>query len=359
MKKSAGRYFRTAIKQGMSMSAPELKYDLENVPCALCGSEFHDVYLAQAKELYNGLDARFDVVRCRECGFVYTNPRPTAATIGCFYPDSAQYYQPKVSRVAAANWSRKGWKKALQQAVLARRFGYPLPRLAAPLELFSSMFWRKKFRLAHVPHFVSNGRLLDIGCAWGGYLGRMRELGWEAYGIELNAEAARHAREELGLTQVRAGSFADLDYPDGFFDVVHMSMVLEHLHEPGEALRRIHRLLRADGQLILSVPDISGFEARLFKDKCYTLQVPQHLSHFSPETATELLRRRGFTVEEIIHQKAKRDIIQSAAYLENRTLSRLLDSSLVRSLILGPLVAVLAALGKTSRMSIFVRKERV
>lgn len=339
------------------MSAPELKYELETVPCPLCSSAAYDVYLVGAKELYNGLDARFDVVRCRECCFVYTNPRPTAATIGCFYPDSAQYYQPKASRVAAGNWSRKGWKKALQQAVLACRFSYPLPRLAAPLELFSSMFWRKKFRLAHVPHFVPNGRLLDIGCAWGGYLGRMRELGWEVHGIELNAEAARHAREELGLIHVRAGSFADLDYPDGFFDVVHMSMVLEHLHDPGEALRRIHRLLRADGQLILSVPDISGFEARLFKDKCYTLQVPQHLSHFSPETATKLLCQTGFSVEEIIHQKAKRDIIQSAAYLENRTLSRLLDSSLVRSLILGPLVAVLAALGKTSRMSIFARKE--
>lgn len=341
------------------MSASELKYELETVPCPLCGSAAYDVYLSQAKELYNGLDARFDVVRCRECGFIYTNPRPTATTIGCFYPDSAQYYQPKENRVTVGNWSRKGWKKALQQAVLARRFGYLLPRLAAPFELIASTFWRKKFCLAHVPHFVANGRLLDIGCAWGGYLGRMRELGWEVHGIELNAEAARHAREVLGLTQVRAGSFADLDYPDGFFDVVHMSMVLEHLHDPGEALRRIHRLLRAGGQLILSVPDISGFEARLFKDKCYTLQVPQHLSHFSPRTATLLLRRTGFTVEEIIHQKAKRDIIQSAAYLENRTLPRLLDSSLVRSLILGPLVGMLAALGKTSRMSIFARKERV
>lgn len=341
------------------MATSALKYDLETVPCALCGSDRHEVYLRQAKELYNGLDARFDVVRCRQCGFVYTNPRPTAASIGCFYPDSARYYQPKTSRVTAGNWSRKGWKRALQQSVTARRFGYPLRRVLPLLDALPALAWRKKLRLAHVPHFVVNGRLLDIGCAWGGYLWRMQELGWEVHGIELNAAAARFAREELGLANVRAGSFADLDYPDASFDVVHMSMVLEHLYEPGAVLRRIHKLLRPGGQFILSVPDITGFEARLFGDRCYTLQVPQHLSHFSPETMTRFLSQAGFAVEEILHQRAKRDFTQSAEYLGNRPLARVLKHPLVRGLVLGPLVALLAALGKTSRMSVFARREDI
>lgn len=340
------------------MTASDLKYDLETVPCALCGSDHHDVYFSRAKELYNGFDEYFDVVRCRECGFVFTNPRPTAATMNCFYPDSARYYQPKASRVTAGNWSRKKWKKVLQQSVLARRFGYELRRLPPLVDFLPRLLWRRRMRLAHVPRFVPDGRLLDIGCAWGGYLWRMQELGWEVYGIELNATAARYAREELGLAHVRSGSFADLDFPDGAFDVVHMSMVLEHLHDPAEALTRINELLRHDGQLILSVPDISGFEAKLFKDKCYTLQVPQHLSHFSSETVTRFLRQAGFAVEEILHQRARKDFLQSAEYLENKTLARVLKHPLVRGAVLGPLVGILAALGRTSRMSIFARKER-
>jgi 2-polyprenyl-3-methyl-5-hydroxy-6-metoxy-1,4-benzoquinol methylase len=342
----------------MAMPTSDLKYDLETVPCALCGSDRHDVYFSRAKELYNGFDEYFDVVRCRECGFVFTNPRPTAATIGCFYPDSAQYYQPKTSRVTAGNWSRKKWKKALQQSVLARRFGYELRRLPSLVDFLPGLIWRNKLRLAHVPHFVPNGRLLDIGCAWGGYLWRMQELGWEVYGIELNATAARFAREELGLANVRSGSFADLDFPDGSFDVVHMSMVLEHLYDPVEALQRINTLLRNDGQFILSVPDISGFEARLFKDKCYTLQVPQHLSHFTPATVTRFLCQAGFDVEDILHQRAKKDFLQSAEYLQNKALAHVLKNPLVKGAVLGPLVGMLAALGKTSRMSIFARKER-
>lgn len=259
--------------------------------------------------------------------------------------------------MATGNWSRKPWKKALQQSVFARHFRYPLHRLPLLLDVLPGLFWRKKLRLAHVPRFVANGRLLDIGCAWGGYLWRMQELGWEVHGIELNATAARFAREELGLAQVRSGSFADLDYPEAYFDVVHMSMVLEHLYDPADALQRINKLLRPGGQFILSVPDISGFEARLFKDKCYTLQVPQHLSHFSPETITRFLRQVGFAVEEILHQKAKKDFLQSAEYLENKLLARVLKNPLVKGVMLGPLTGILAALGKTSRMSVFARKE--
>jgi len=340
------------------MTATGLKYELETVPCPLCGSAEYEVYFPRAKELYNGLDAYFDVVRCHHCRFVFTNPRPTAATIGCFYPDSAQYYQPKASRVATGNWSRKSWKKALQQSVFARLFGYPLQRLPLLLDLLPCLFWRNKLRLAHVPRYVANGRLLDIGCAWGGYLWRMQELGWEVHGIELNASAARFAREQLGLDQVRSGSFADLDYPDATFDVVHMSMVLEHLYDPADALQRINKLLRSGGQFILSVPDITGFEARFFKDKCYTLQVPQHLSHFSPETITQFLQQAGFAVEEILHQKAKKDFLQSAEYLENKFLALLLANPLIKGVVLGPLTMILAVLGKTSRMSIFARKEK-
>jgi hypothetical protein len=47
----------------------------------------------------------------------------------------------------------------------------------------------------------------------------------EVYGIELNATAARYAREDLGLATCAAAPFADLDFPDGL-SMRHMSMVL-------------------------------------------------------------------------------------------------------------------------------------
>jgi 2-polyprenyl-3-methyl-5-hydroxy-6-metoxy-1,4-benzoquinol methylase len=328
--------------------SPGLDYELETVNCCVCGSSESEVYLKRAKELYNGLDAWFDVVRCRGCGHYFTNPRPTAATMGCFYPDSARYYQPKPGR----GEGKVEGRSRLRRSLLANYFGYDFSSLPKPVDFLAHLRLRRRLLLAHLPRFVPGGRLLDIGCAWGGYLARMRQLGWSVYGIELNEAAAAHARDTLGLTEVGTGSFDDCRYPDGFFDVIHLSMVLEHLHDPAAGLARIGRMLRPGGQLILSVPDISGFESRLFRDKVYTLQVPQHLHHFTPASISRLLRQSGFRVERILHQQTKADFVKSAAYLEDGDWRRLLTAPPARWL-LGPLTALLARLGRTSRMSVF------
>ena len=135
-----------------------------------------------------------------------------------------------------------------------------------------------------------------------------------------------------------------------------MGMVLEHLYNPVSVLRKINHMLKAGGQLILSVPDISGFEVMIFKDKCYTLQVPQHLSHFSPVTISRVLQETGFKVDRIVHSKSKKDIVKSADYLENKALARFLRQGIVRTLVLGPFSTILALLGKTSRMSVYATK---
>ncbi len=330
---------------------PGRDYLLETVPCACCGSSRHEIYLKGAKELYNGLDAWFDVVRCRECGHYFTNPRPTRDTIACFYPDSARYYQPKPQRTAPARETRS----VLRRSILANYFGYDFKSLPKVIDFLPFLLLRRRLFLAHLPRFVPRGRLLDVGCAWGGYLLRMQSLGWEVCGIELNSAAADYARDTLGL-DVRAGSFADLAYPDASFDVIHLSMVLEHLHDPVAALSTIRRMLRPGGQLILSVPDLSGFEARLFREKAYTLQVPQHLHHFTPATIRRLLQQTGYRVERVVHQQTRSDFLKSAEYLDPGPLRSLLRCRPAKSL-LGPVVALLARLGRTSRMSVFAIAE--
>jgi len=334
-------------------SEVRLKYDLETVDCALCGSDDYHIWISRAKELYNGFEEYFDVVRCGQCGFVFTNPRPTPETISVFYPDSAGYYQPKKDRTSTKATELQKLRAMLKDTALAE-LGYP--RKPHPVPRF---LWRGELRrlcFAHVPRYVPDGRLLDIGCAWGGYLSRMRDLGWEVHGIELNPGAAGFARDELDMKNVHCGSFNDLDYPEEYFDVVHMSMALEHLHHPFQALKKISSLLRRGGQLIVSVPDVSGFEMRLFRDKCYTLQVPQHLSHFSPETLSRFMEKAGFTVDDILHQKSKKDFIKSAEYLDRNDIRRLWTNPVIKNFFLGLFVSVLARMGKTSRMSVFARK---
>lgn len=323
-------------------------YQLETVRCNFCGCDRFSTYIKGAKELYIGLDEYFNIVECTACGFKFTNPRPTRETIGYFYPDSARYYQPKTLRLPSR----------VKKSVLARHYGYPFEMLPKYVDLPVFIHYRlkRKFELAHVPYFVRGGRILEVGCSWGEYLYKMQALGWQVIGTDINERAVRFAADELGIPSVRCGSMDDMDFEDAFFDAVRMGMVLEHLHDPMSSLHRLNRLMKANGVLILSVPNISGFEMRLFKDKAYPLQVPQHLNHFTPSTIRRFLEKTGFVIERLLHHREETDLIKSAGYLENRVLSSALNNKAVRKALVRPFIKALSAAGRTSRMTVFARK---
>ena len=101
------------------------------------------------------------------------------------------------------------------------------------------------------------GRLLDIGCGTGNFLAAARGAGYEVTGIELNANAARVAREHFGLQRVFAlepGEFARR-HPEERFDVVTFFEVLEHQAEPRGFLEEAKACLRPGGHVALSVPN--------------------------------------------------------------------------------------------------------
>jgi SAM-dependent methyltransferase len=126
------------------------------------------------------------------------------------------------------------------------------------------------------------------------FLNGMRSQGdWELHGVEINPYAAEIARDRYGL-QVRIGTLIEAAYPAHFFDVITMWDVLEHLHQPLENLREIDRILKPDGLLILRVPNVSSWDAKLFKRSWAGYDAPRHLYVFSPSTLEELLLKAGF-----------------------------------------------------------------
>ncbi len=103
----------------------------------------------------------------------------------------------------------------------------------------------------------ARGKLLDIGCGTGNFLAAARGAGYEVTGIELNANAARVAREHFGLQRVRAHEPRDFarEYPEERFDVVTFFEVLEHQAEPRAFVEAAKTCLRPGGHVALSVPN--------------------------------------------------------------------------------------------------------
>jgi hypothetical protein len=70
-------------------------------------------------------------------------------------------------------------------------------------------------------------------------------------------------------------------------------------------LLKIHGLLRPNGILVISVPNIVSVQARIFRRRWYHLDVPRHLFHYSPESLTKILNMDNFHVDKIFHHSSE------------------------------------------------------
>jgi SAM-dependent methyltransferase len=156
-------------------------------------------------------------------------------------------------------------------------------------------------------------RILDCGCGMGFWLFAMQRLRrLELVGVDADPARLDWAeREGVAAELVRADAQA-LPFPDGSFDGVLMSEVLEHLPDDGRALREVRRVLRPGGVLAISVPNarfpfwwdpISATRARLGRPPIRSGPVvgiwTNHERLYTARQLSERVTSAGFEVERI------------------------------------------------------------
>lgn len=100
----------------------------------------------------------------------------------------------------------------------------------------------------------TEARILDIGTSTGTNLRMLRDLGYtHAEGLDASEEAVRWCAEK-GYGKVTQGDVCALPYPDGSFDLVLATDIIEHVDDDSAALREIRRVLKSDGRVIITVP---------------------------------------------------------------------------------------------------------
>ena len=96
--------------------------------------------------------------------------------------------------------------------------------------------------------------LLDVGCASGYYTVHYSKKCSKVFGIDPNENLIKIAKEKYPNLDFRKGSAEEIPFKDNSFDVVILSDVLEHVADEKKCLSEIHRVLKDDGKLILTVP---------------------------------------------------------------------------------------------------------
>jgi SAM-dependent methyltransferase len=140
--------------------------------------------------------------------------------------------------------------------------------------------------------------VLDIGCATGSLLEKLRDRGWAVRGIEIGAPSAAYARSARGL-EVSTLPLEENHFPPHAFDLVLASHLIEHLNDPASLVQEVHRILVPGGRFLVTTPNIGGLQARLFRGR-WRSAIFDHLYLFSTKTLSALLARAGFTVEKTV-----------------------------------------------------------
>lgn len=209
----------------------------------------------------------FAIRRCSTCALVFSAPRPTPAQLDEVY----------VSSYLASGGSITGYRSynELPEAQ-ARRSWHDLRSYAFDL-------------------LPAVGRVLDIGCATGGFLAEAQASGWTVRGTDYSTEAATRAAEVNGVA-VEAPTLLPADDAGAPFDLVTMWHVLEHLVELRETVDQLAGLVAPDGLLVIEVPNWDSV-GRLVRGRSWSqLRPPEHINFFTPRSLTGLIERAGFRV---------------------------------------------------------------
>lgn len=231
------------------------------VGCPACGGALTPWREVGASEPALGA-RRFALRRCPGCGTAVTEGEP-----------------------------EPGWNDAG-----AFRAGRPrLYRIATPwLRIYDAQRLALLRRLAGPP-----ARVLDAGAGQGRFVAAATAAGYTAVGIEPASRGVQRAAE-AGSPVTQAG-VEEFEAAPGSFDAITLWHVLEHLERPAEALARLHGWLAPGGGLLVGVPNLDGFQARISGDRWYHLDIPRHRTHFTPTGLERLLVSSGFEVLEVRH----------------------------------------------------------
>lgn len=247
----------------------------ESPTCYLCGKHGETLYHGLQDHLF-GAPGSWGFKRCSNssCGFIWLDPMPTRDEIWKAY---RSYYTHKRTKFE-----------------LSELLGYVVRAIfRIPLSIFLQILNDRKRRRYMYLDRLTPGRLLDVGCGSGYRLERMRALGWEVFGQEIDPVAAEYARNKFGV-DIHLGPLEEMAAPAGGFDAVIMSHVIEHVYDPVATLSDCHRLLRKGGKLVVSTPNAESYGHQKFGLRWRGLEPPRHLHLFTGRTLTQVFQRAGF-----------------------------------------------------------------
>lgn len=234
--------------------------------CPLCkSSALANNYLSAPDHLVTG--EHFTITRCKQCDFLFTNPRPTWADIAKYY--KSDKYNPHATGIQTP---LTFFYQAVKRLMLNRKLAL-----------------LKK----HITH--GQNSLIDVGCGTGSFAAKAAKNGFQVIGVENDINAAEIAAKN-GVNIY--GSLEAVVRKNITTNAITFWHALEHIHGFPETLRLASQALLPGGFMIIALPMATSFDAAYYGKHWAAWDLPRHLYHLTPETIIRAAKETGFVLIE-------------------------------------------------------------
>ena len=232
-----------------------------DVPCPACSSPLWMPTFSK-----DGFEHRF----CNDCGTVYIDPRPTRDMLMDWYSNakSIRHWNNKLFPATEASRRERVFKPRAEAVVnICRRVG------------------------------VRTGSLLDAGAGFGTFCEELASLNVfeRVLALEPSTELVKTCIAR-GLNTIQM-PIESLEMRG--LDVITAWELVEHLYRPKDFAEVCARSLHPGGVLILTTPNIKGFDLSILGERAIEVGGPNHLNYFNPRSIRMLLEKAGFEVLEL------------------------------------------------------------
>lgn len=216
--------------------------------------------------------------RCKSCGLIFANPMADADDLNKYYND---YYEKDI-------YQSTDYKNIIKDEIL--KIG----------NLTESEI---KKAAPYFSIYNDTGKFLDVGCGLGMGLAYASRLGFELFATEYDQGAIDFVKSHFPVN-VHKGDLATANFPDNYFDFIHMSHVIEHVLDPVAYFAEMKRILKPGGTLAIGTPDMSSLLYKSYKWLNHLqLKVPriidglEHTYIFPKRLLADLIKQQGLTIK--------------------------------------------------------------
>ena len=247
-------------------------FDAKRTRCVACGSDQIAFWGSKRRGT-----VIFSIDWCKDCGTAFMNPRP-----------KFEYLMTNVYST-----SGHGLTEPISlDSVLTSEREYPNATRDAKTLVSVAL------RYLDAP--CGPKKALDVGSGYGFFSKAALEAGFEVTAVNPGRWENIIYRQLTGHEPIKE-AFEHVEF-DTHFDLVLMSQVLEHMHDPRAVLEKVARLLAERGVVAIAVPNFHWVLVRLLRERENSvLWVPEHLNYLTEAGLRALLISTGFSVLEVRH----------------------------------------------------------